>query len=94
MRKLLRWAEGCACHPFSSDMQATQHVREAKLRAEISCPKEVACTCPMMGCQAPFLVAGKLDSVRDNLLSTGFNDIILHCKCPLTAQQWSDLECE
>ena len=48
----------------------------------------------MMGCQAPFLVGGKLQSFREELLSTGFNDVVLRCHCQLTAVQWSDLEAE
>ncbi|CAE7033133.1 unnamed protein product [Symbiodinium sp. CCMP2592] len=91
LQRFLRWAEGCSCHPFAD---GTPRTRETKLRGEISCPREVSCTCPMMGCQAPFLVEGKLQSFREELLSTGFNDVVLNCHCQLTAVQWSDLEAE
>ena len=91
LQRFLRWAEGCSCHPFAD---GSPYNRETKLRDEISCPREVPCTCPMMGCQAPFLVGGKLQSFREELLSTGFNDVVLRCHCQLTAVQWSDLEAE
>ena len=32
--------------------------------------------------------------LEEQLGSAGFNDIVMSCKCPVTAQQWGDLESE
>eukprot|EP00971_Amphidinium_carterae_P241980 4804384-Amphidinium_carterae.1 len=50
LHEFMSWGEGCACH----ESLLTQHrSSEQALRAEVRCPPDVPCRCPLMGCRAP-----------------------------------------
>ena len=88
IQRLLRWSEGCPCHSTLL-IDATPHVREKNLRAEISCPEEVRCHCPMMGCRAAELVAGCEELCRVQL-----NDFLSSRLVQLSVEQWGRLQSE
>lgn len=93
IQKLLHWAEGCACHASFSG--GSQYMREKQLRAEmLSCPPDIPCTCPMMGCRAAEMVAGKLDDFAADVFVYHFNEIVSNSEAVLPVETWAALRQE
>ena len=93
IQHLLRWVEGCPCH--SSLLQGKSAFRQEKaLREEITCPAEVACQCPLMGCQAAGLVAGHMETFAESFAQKGFGDFMTKNPASLSSEQWGRLASE
>ena len=92
IQKLLHWAEGCACHRHLHS--CSHHMREKFLRKEISCPEDVACTCPMMGCRGPELAAGQLDVFAQEVFHVQFHELVMNCGVVLQSETWASLRQE
>ncbi|CAE7348811.1 unnamed protein product [Symbiodinium sp. CCMP2592] len=86
IQDLLRWVEGCPCH--SSLLQGKSAFRQEKaLREEITCPTEVACQGPLMGCQAAGLVAGHMKTFAETFAQEGFGDFMSKNPTGLSSEQ-------
>ena len=90
IEELLRWCEGCACHATLLQGQRPSS-QEKRLRAEISCPHDVSCRCPLMGCRGPEMVVGQLETLAERLFATNFNNFIVKNPTRLSAEQWGRL---
>ena len=90
---LLRFVEGCACH--SSHLKGRSAFQQEKaLRSEIECPKDVHCQCPLMGCRAPEMAVGHLETFAEELFGTEFGKFISRNPTVLNSEQWGRLSQE
>ena len=93
VRSLLRWVEGCSCH--SNLLSGVPpHRQQTQLRREISCPREVACRCPVMGCRAADMAAGQLLHFAESVFSLRFADFASALQNPLSVDAWGRLRQE
>ena len=83
-KDLAAWMEGCPCHEHLL-VGTTAHFQRKALSAEFRAVRD---TCPLAGCRAPELAAGRLEQQFARINALALAELMAAVAHDLTAEQW------